>query len=221
MNMNRMNMNHSSRTSISIDGDTQGIPNQMVDDDDNASNTVWDERDATIPSGGKITTGKITTEKLHSCEDMFESTLMDRKPSALPNERISCEAKPMLQHARSQPCLEQSGQEYSQRISSYSRHESQKNMLHRPRPWDRFQVELLPGHFVPLIGSEETWQAFCADNVIDIECSSCETFLYCKNTAEMVLCPGCRMISPIDKVGVGAEGLGLGLTVAAAFDMLG
>jgi hypothetical protein len=55
-------------------------------------------------------------------------------------------------------------------------------------PWDRLQVELLPGHFVPLIGSEETWQAFCADNVVvvDIKCSSCELFLYCKNTAEMV-----------------------------------
>jgi hypothetical protein len=217
--MDRMNMNRSSQTSI--DGYTQGIPNQMVDDNGNASNAVWDDRDTTITSRGKITTGKITSEKLHSCEDMFESTLVDRKPSALPKEQhISCEAKPVLQHARSQPCLGQSGQEHSQRNSSYSRHESQKNMLHRPGPWDRSQVELVPGHFVPLIGSEETWQAFCADNVIDIECSSCEIFLYCKNTAEMVLCPGCRMISPTDKVGIGAEGLGLGLTVAAAFDML-
>jgi hypothetical protein len=219
MNMN-MNMNRMDSSRPSIDGDTQVIPNQMVDDDDNASNAVWDKRDTSIPSGEKIITGKITTEQLHSCEDMFESTLMDRKPSALSKEHISCEAKPVLQHARSQPCLGQSGQEYSQRISSYSRHESQKNMLHRPRPWDRLQVELLPGHFVPLIGSEETWQAFCADNVIDVECSSCQVFLYCKNTAEMVLCPGCRMISPIDQVGIGAEGLGLGLTVADAFDML-
>jgi hypothetical protein len=218
MKLDRMNMNRSSRTSI--DGDTQGIPNQMVDENGNASNVVWDERDTNIPSGGNITTGKVATEQLYSCEDAFESTLTDTKPPALPKEHISCEAKPVLQHARSQPCLGQSGQEHSQRISSYTRHESQKNILHRPGPWDRSQVELVPGHFVPLIGSEETWQAFCADNVIDIECSSCEIFLYCKNTAEMVLCPECRMVSPTDKAGIGAEGLGLGLTVAAAFDML-
>jgi Zn ribbon nucleic-acid-binding protein len=93
-------------------------------------------------------------------------------------------------------------------------------MLHRPpRQWDRFQVELLPGHHVPLIGTEETMQAFCEDNVINVECSSCQMFLYCKRTAEMVMCPGCRMISPIDE-GLGGEGLGLGLSVAAAFEML-
>jgi hypothetical protein len=61
---------------------------------------------------GKIATGKITAERLHSCEDMFESTLMDRKPSALPKEHISFVAKPVLQHARSKPYLGQSGQEY-------------------------------------------------------------------------------------------------------------
>jgi hypothetical protein len=70
------------------------------------------ERDKSIPSEGKIATGKITAERLHSCEDMFESTLMDRKPSALPKEHISFVAKPVLQHARSKPYLGQSGQEY-------------------------------------------------------------------------------------------------------------
>jgi hypothetical protein len=200
-------------------GVTPGSPRQVVEDDDNASNTVRGERDITTidcPSSGKI-----ATEKIVSCEALFESSL-ERKPSALPaKENIPCEAKPMLLHARSQSCLGRSDQDHSDRISSYSRHESLKSMLHRPtRTWDRLQVELLPGHFVPLIGSEETWQAFCADNVIDIECSSCQMFLYCKNTAEMVLCPECRMVSPIDDVGLGAEGLGLGLSVVAAFEML-
>jgi hypothetical protein len=208
------------RSRTTIDVDSQGGPHQIVEDDDNASNVVWDDqRDITIDYPSR---GKIPTENIRSCEDMFESSLMDRKPSALPKkENILCEAKPALIHARSQACLGRSGQDHSDRISSYSRHESLKSMLHRPsRPWDRVQVELLPGHYVPLIGSEETWQAFCADNVVHIECSACQMFLYCKNTAKMVLCPGCRMISPIDEVGLGAEGLGLGLSVAAACEML-
>jgi hypothetical protein len=211
------------RSQITIDGNAPGSPRQIVEDDENATNTIWGER---APSKGKI-----ATEKLASCEALFESSLekkpsalrsLERKPSALrTEENIPCEAKPVLMHARSQSCLGQSDQDHSDRISSYSRHESLKSMLHRPSTtWDRLQVELLPGHFVPLIGSDETWQAFCADNVIDIECSSCQTFLYCKNTAEMVLCPECRMVSPIDNVGIGAEGLGLGLSVVAAFDML-
>ena len=205
------------RSRTTNDGVTPGSPRQIVEDDDNASNAVWQERDITIDYPPR---GKIDTEKLVCNEAMLESSL-DKKPSALPTkENIPCEANPML-HARSQSCHGRSDKDHSERISSYSRHESLKSMLHRPsRTWDRLQVELLPGHFVPLIGSEETWQAFCADNVIDIECSSCQTFLYCKNTAEMFLCPECRMISPIDDVGLGAEGLGLGLSVAAAFELL-
>jgi hypothetical protein len=206
------------RSRTTNDGVTPGSPRQIVEDDDNASNAIWEEREITIDYPSR---GKIDTEKLVSSEAMFKSTL-DKKPSALPtNENIPCEANHKLLHARSQSCLGRSDKEHSERISSYSRHESLKSMLHRPsKTWDRLQVELLPGHFVPLIGSDETYQAFCADNVIDIECSSCQMFLYCKNTAEMVLCPECRMISPIDDVGLGAEGLGLGLSVAAAFELL-
>jgi hypothetical protein len=95
-----------------------------------------------------------------------------------------------------------------------------ESMPHRPRAWSRSQVELLPGYYVSLIGSEETWQAFCEDNVITTECSSCQLFLYCKDTAGMVICPGCRAISPVDDVGLGTEMLGLGLTVEVAFEML-
>jgi hypothetical protein len=229
------------RSRTAFDGDAPGSPLQIAEDDKNASNTVCDvcgERDITIDCPSR---GKIATEKLLSFEALFESSLekkpsvllslsfdalfessLEKKPSVLRTEdNIPCEAKPVLLHARSQSCLGQSDQDHSDPISSYSRHESPKRLLHRtPRTWDRLQVELIPGHFVPLIGSDETWQAFCADNVIDIECSSCQMFLYCKSTAEMVMCPECRMVSPIDDVGLGAEGLGLGLSVVAAFDML-
>jgi hypothetical protein len=208
------------RSRTAFDGDAPGSPLQIAEDDENASNTVCDvcgERDITIDCPSR---GKIATEKLLSFQALFESSLK-KKPSTLrTEENIPCGARPVLLHARSQP-LGQSDQDHPDRISSYSRHESLRSMLHGPlRTWDRLQIELLPGHFVPLIGSDETWQAFCADNVIDIECSSCQMYLYCKNTAEMVMCPECRMVSPIDDVGLGAEGLGLGLSVVAAFDML-
>lgn len=207
------------RGRTSFDGVPSGSPRQIVDDDDNASNTVLEEPDITIDRPSR---GKIDTEKLVSSEATMLESSLDKKPSALPpKENIPCEDKPMLLHSRSQSCITRSDKDHSERISSYSRHESLKSMLHRPsRIWDRLQVELLPGHFVPLIGSEETWQAFCADNVLDIECSSCQMFLYCKNTAEMVMCPDCRMVSPVGDAGLGSEGLGLGLSVAAAFELL-
>jgi hypothetical protein len=201
------------RSPTTIVGNTQVSTSQIVEDDNNAD---WDERrDTTIhyPSSEKV-----PTENRPSCEDLLESSLMDRKPSAHPKGKKPCEAKSVLLHGGS------FAQDHSHRISSFSPPESLKSMLHRPpRQWDRFQVELLPGHYVPLIGTEETMHAFCEDNVIHIECSSCQLFLYCKRTAEMVMCPGCRMISPIDEVdevGLEAEGLGLGLSVAAAFEML-
>jgi len=87
--------------------------------------------------------------------------------------------------------------------------------------WKRIDIEIVPGHNVPLLGSDESWHAFKNDNVIPTECSACQTFLYCIDTASMVICPSCRMVSPLDQNGcIESEGLGLGLSVECVFDML-
>jgi hypothetical protein len=200
-------------------------------EDDNAHDTVWDRQDTATHYPSSM--GKIPTETLHSSEDLFASTLMDRKPSARPKEHKGTRE---LRHAHSQPFLARLSEDHPQpkRLASFgnqktltlestsSHHRSLESTSshHRPRAWNRCQIELLPDYYVSLVGSEETWQAFCEDNVIHAECSSCQMFLYCKDTACMVICPSCRMISPIGKVGLRTERLGLGLSVEVAFEML-
>lgn len=79
-------------------------------------------------------------------------------------------------------------------------------------------IEVEAGHAVPLKGSEETWNAFCRGKVIDTECISCQTFLYCDATANIVLCPCCRFLSHVD--GGRDEGVGIGLTVEYVFERM-
>jgi hypothetical protein len=87
-----------------------------------------------------------------------------------------------------------------------------------PMKWARQKVEVFPGHFVSMCGSEETWNAFCRKAVLDTSCAACATFMFCIDSASMVLCPSCRSISPIE--GGQSEYLGLGLTVQVASEQI-
>jgi hypothetical protein len=76
-------------------------------------------------------------------------------------------------------------------------------------------VEVIPGYSVPLRGLKEAMHAFHQDNIVHADCSSCDTFLYCIDSASMVLCPTCRSISPVPNKGknTATESLSIGLTV--------
>ena len=87
----------------------------------------------------------------------------------------------------------------------------------RPRSLSetRTMVEIVPGEFVPLRGSGETWQAIQTGNVTRTTCSCCSLDLMCISDADLVMCPGCRVISPVER-GTGGGGLGLGMSVRDA-----
>jgi hypothetical protein len=74
-------------------------------------------------------------------------------------------------------------------------------------------IEVMPGIFCALRGSEETWQALLDGSTQHTKCASCSLSLECINAVSMVLCPTCRMITPLE----GGDG-GLGLGVEAPSD---
>jgi hypothetical protein len=76
-------------------------------------------------------------------------------------------------------------------------------------------VEVLPGEFVPLRGTVETWEAVQAGEVTGTICIYCQLALVCIEDADLVMCPGCRVISAVDGGG-GGGGLGLGMSVKDA-----
>lgn len=75
------------------------------------------------------------------------------------------------------------------------------------RPRTDLQIEISPGVFARLRGSEETWNAIQSGNSTRAKCFSCELALLCISDAEYVICPSCRVVSPIATGNYGQERL--------------
>jgi hypothetical protein len=101
---------------------------------------------------------------------------------------------------------------------------SPKKDLNLPAVGGQIEVEIMPGVFSPLRGSEETWRAINAGNVEIVECICCCNRIQCIADAEYVLCPECRVVSPVENRYRGRQasgqhnkrGVGLGLLATAA-----
>jgi hypothetical protein len=79
-------------------------------------------------------------------------------------------------------------------------------------PYTDAEMEIAPGVFVPLRGSQETLDAMREGNCVNVHCFCCAAKLLCISDAEYVVCPDCRVVSPVDLAGkcdVGGVGLGL------------
>jgi hypothetical protein len=59
------------------------------------------------------------------------------------------------------------------------------------------EVEVAPGEFMPLRGSDETLQAIEMGYARIVTCFACCASLACVPDCELVICPDCRVISPI------------------------
>jgi hypothetical protein len=87
----------------------------------------------------------------------------------------------------------------------------------------QIEVEISPGVFALLRGSEETWRAIQAGHFETVVCVCCCNTLQCIADAEYVLCPECRVVSPVlnqyrerSASGQRIRGVGLGLLAPAA-----
>jgi len=62
---------------------------------------------------------------------------------------------------------------------------------------ERPQIEVSPGVFMPLRGSKETMEAMKRGQALYVQCIFCNVQLCCIQDAEMVICPDCRVLSPV------------------------
>ena len=58
-------------------------------------------------------------------------------------------------------------------------------------------MEIAPGVSLRLRGAEETWQCILNDAYAPIVCSACCSDLCCIQDAAFVLCPLCRVVTPM------------------------
>jgi hypothetical protein len=73
-------------------------------------------------------------------------------------------------------------------------------------------IEISPGVQARLRGSEETWQAILDGGYAPVHCLGCSTSLFAIQDCSFVLCPHCRVISPMDAADNKREAVGMGFT---------
>jgi len=59
------------------------------------------------------------------------------------------------------------------------------------------EIEIAPGEFRQLRGAEETMWALQQGRYQVVDCMNCSSCLQCIDDCELVICPDCRMVSPI------------------------
>jgi hypothetical protein len=77
------------------------------------------------------------------------------------------------------------------------------------------KIEVYPGEFLRLRGADETWHAIKYDFYMPCICICCNLTLFCIQDAIFVLCPTCRIVSPLEGVVLDGYdgGVGLGFTI--------
>lgn len=75
-------------------------------------------------------------------------------------------------------------------------------------------IEIAPGLSVRLRGAQETWAAVESDFYMPTTCICCSTDIFCIMDANYVICPVCKVVSPMEGCTQGMEGgAGLGFTM--------
>jgi hypothetical protein len=85
-------------------------------------------------------------------------------------------------------------------------------------------VEISAGVHEPLRGADETVRAIRQDFYVPISCFGCSKDIFCIADAKYVICPECRVVSPIEEGALDGQsleqrGLGLGFTCESLFQM--
>lgn len=84
------------------------------------------------------------------------------------------------------------------------------------RPQGVKQIEIAPGIWARLRGAKETWSAVENDFFMPTTCFCCTTDIFCIMDANYVICPVCKVVSPMEgcaKPGGFDGGVGLGFTM--------
>jgi hypothetical protein len=81
---------------------------------------------------------------------------------------------------------------------SYKAPKSDDHHCHQEEQ-DCIMIEVAPGTKLPLRGNAETWSAIEEGSVTITMCISCNIDLNCIIDAQLVICPGCLLLSPVDQ----------------------
>jgi hypothetical protein len=78
---------------------------------------------------------------------------------------------------------------------------------------DKKYIEISSGEYLRFRGADETWRAIEQDFYMPCECCCCVLTIFCIQDADFVLCPECRVVSPMAGMSCEEGGVGLGFTM--------
>ena len=81
-------------------------------------------------------------------------------------------------------------------------------------------IEIEPGYQAPLRRPEETRDAIARDAFVSRHCYGCEASLYCMDSAKYMICPYCRVISPLWSTSRGTPDYVYGVSMAFTTETL-
>ena len=81
--------------------------------------------------------------------------------------------------------------------TSWVSRETNVDSILPPGAGRKMTIEVSPGVSMLFRGSEETWKAVKENRICETECLGCDIPLYCVEDAELVVCPDCQTLSPV------------------------
>lgn len=91
-----------------------------------------------------------------------------------------------------------------------------RNSGHSAQPTRKtLSVEIQPGFSLPLRGSDETLEAVKRGQVLETPCMACCCWIVVSNDCDFVICPECRVVSPVENGAGTMQYVGLGMSVSA------
>jgi hypothetical protein len=141
---------------------------------------------------------EIEAIEIPDCQEVF------RRIATPTRRRESCSG-----HSSSQPKPTQSPTSTSYRSKAFAgnesggsyRSQSERSMVNvnvpGPSRISRLELEVAPGVFLSLHGSQETLSAMQEGQLVSATCFECVQTVMCVPQALYVLCPDCRVVSPV------------------------
>jgi len=179
----------------------------------------------------------VETAATNSAEDCREASLssddLNCKPPALSFETTKNLGTSSFQKDMSFPIKKSLGPSQQRNRYCYDttpkkfnhhHHHQRHHQDEEPKPSFRSTgptIEIAPGEFRRLRGAAETWKAVQVDFYVPCTCVVCNQTVFCIQDADFVLCPMCRVVSPVDGADIEeadagrailSGGVGLGFT---------
>lgn len=125
----------------------------------------------------------------------------------------SVKAPPLTTSAAEKSNTKPGAHEFGQCKGAHAGYHNPKDK--KQSPWRPVEIMIAPGFYARLRGADETWHAMQNNLIVSTACVVCTEHVCCIKDAQYILCPTCRVVSPLhDGIYNAHGGVGLGFTMA-------